>query len=108
MKVLLVDKSVIEMKRIANIMKRNMREIEITGYSSEKKDTLANIEKNCPDVVVISRELEYESGFSVAEKIRSNYPNLPMIMYSLEESIGDLKIIGITNERFYFSTNNEE
>lgn len=91
MKVLLVDKSVIEMKRIANIMKRNMREIEITGYSSEKKDTLANIEKNCPDVVVISRELEYESGFSVAEKIRSNYPNLPMIMYSLEESIGDLK-----------------
>ena len=90
-KVLLVDKNAIEMKRIANIMKRNIKDIEIGGYCSEKKTTLSNIEKNFPDVVIMSKELEFESGFSLAEEIRSQYPDLPMIMYSLEESMSDLK-----------------
>lgn len=90
-KVLMVDKNAIEMKRIANIMKRNMKEIEITGYVSDKRNALANLEKHNPDVVIISKELEYESGFSIVEEIRKYNAILPVILYALEESMNDLK-----------------
>ncbi|WP_066713040.1 helix-turn-helix domain-containing protein [Clostridium sp. Marseille-P299] len=91
MKVLIVDKNANEIKRITNIIKRNMKHVEITGYASDRRNTLINIEECNPEVIIISKELEYESGFSIVEEIRKSHFNLPIILYSLEECMNDLK-----------------
>ena len=68
MKVLIVDKNANEIKRITNIIKRNMKHVEITGYASDRRNTLINIEECNPEVIIISKNLNMNQGFLLLRK----------------------------------------
>lgn len=82
----MIDKNEIEMKRIAKIIKRNMKDIEINGYAKHMNEALKNIKDNTADIIIIKIDMEDDMGFSIIEELLKYDPRINIIIYSNGEN----------------------
>jgi DNA-binding NarL/FixJ family response regulator len=60
-------------------------DLVLCGTAATATEAFANIPKAKPDVIVVDLSLEGRSGLELIKSLRSHYPKLPVVVYTMHE-----------------------
>ena len=80
-RVLIVDDSIVIRHLIGDALKRDPS-IEVVGKAANGKIGLKKIRQCNPDIITLDIEMPEMDGLETLKRIKQDYPNLPVIMFS--------------------------
>ncbi len=81
-KVLAVDDHVIVLRGLQAVFSQEDGDIQLVATAHDVDQVLPQIELTSPDVVLLDVRLPSGDGLSLLEGIQSNWPDLPVVMFS--------------------------
>jgi two-component system chemotaxis response regulator CheB len=80
-RVLMADDSVVVRKLLSGVLAEE-NELEVVGTAADGEILLQKIPQTNPDVVILDVEMPNVDGLETLRRLRTSYPDLPVIMFS--------------------------
>ena len=84
-KVVIVDDHPIVRHGISRLLNRE-DDLSVSGEAENSSEALDLLESELPDVVLVDLVLDNESGLDLIGRIRSRWPNLPILVVSMHDA----------------------
>ena len=85
-RILIIEDNVKLRKRIKRILISKLPFLSV-AEASDEKETFSEIEKKQPDLVVMDIQLAAENGLNLTEKIKMQYPLIPVAINTNNDSL---------------------
>jgi DNA-binding NarL/FixJ family response regulator len=85
-RVFIVDDHPVVRDGLKNLIEQE-EDLMVCGEAADASTALEEIPKTSPDVALIDLTLEHTSGLELVKDIRSQYPELPVIVLSMHDEM---------------------
>jgi len=91
MKIVILDDHSLFSQGLGEILKDNFEKVDISIYKSIAKLTQQNIDYNSCDLLISDIELPGEDIFVFLNYLKSNFPNLPILVISMHNKLSVIR-----------------
>ncbi len=90
MRILIADDHILIRAGLGQLIE-SLGHYQVVGQASSSSETLARVEADCPDVLLLDISMPDGSGMDILKELRSSYPALKILMLSMHSDMAHVK-----------------
>lgn len=108
MKIVILDDHSLFSEGLGKILEDNFKDIELDIFNSIANLTQAELDFNTYQLIISDIELPGEDVFTLLAKLKSDYPNIPVLIISMHNKLSVIKKCKVLNIEGYILKDDNE